>query len=180
VARMITKEIGDCWQITDLEDVCSKWIGRFDYIHAAAALVKLAKLSRGRAEPALFKQLAGLWLLLLPDAKLQACAIVLWACAKLGVVPDAQVWSRTWEAFFSLLKKDTGSNAAPQDVSNVLWACAKVRKQPTEDELQLLIQALLQPEILSASKAQDSSNTVWALARLQQAGATARLARRCQ
>jgi len=171
VTRMITKEISSCTCIPDLEDVCSKWIGRFDHIHAAAALVKLAKMSsRGRAEPALFKQLASLWLELLPDAQLQGCATVLWACAKLGVVSDAQLWNRTWAAFFSLLveKVENGSTVTPQNVSIVLWACAKVRKQPTADEHQLLMHALLQPDAVSAAKAQAIANTVWALGRLQQ------------
>jgi len=168
VSRMITKEIVASRQMSDLEDVCSKWMGRFNYINASAALVKLAKLSRGRAEPALFKQLASLWLRLLPDAQLQGCANVLWACSKLRVVSDAQLWSRTWEAFLSLITEDIGSTAAPQHVSNVLWACAALRKQPTTDELQLLMHAILQPDVLSASKPQAIADTVWALAKLQQ------------
>jgi len=168
VARMITKEITSCSQITDLEDVCSQWIGRFNYINASAALVKLAKLQRGRAAPALFKQLASLWLRLLPDAQVQQCANVLWACAKLGVASDAQVWSRTWEAFFPLLKKAVGSTVAPQEMSTVLWACVALRQQPTADELQQLMQALLQPSVLAAATPQAIANTVWALARLQQ------------
>jgi len=168
VARMITQEISACKQVTKLEDVCSKWIGRFNYINASAALVKLVKLSRGRADPALFKQLASLWLRLLPDAQLQQCANVLWACAKLGVVSDAQVWNRTWEAFFNLLKREVGATVAPQNNSNVLWACAKLRQQPTADEQQLLVQAMLQPDVLSLAVEQDVANTVWALGRLQQ------------
>jgi len=169
VARMITKEIAACRQTTDLEDVCSKWVGRFNYIHASAALVKLAKLSsRRRAAPAMLKQLASLWLRVLPDADLQGCANVLWACVKLGVASDAQQWNRTWEAFFSILKKEIGSTVTPQAMSNVLWACVALRKQPTADELQLLMQALLQPEVLSTINAQAIANTVWALGRLQQ------------
>jgi len=174
VSRMITKEITSCRQITELEDVCSKWEGRLNHINVSAALVRYAKLSRGQNERALLKHLEGLWLGFLPEADLQGCANALWAGARLGV-PDARFWSSTWEVFIRLVGKETSTGGTTGDVkgllqpvSNALWACAKLHKQPDPDHLQLLLATLLQPPLLSAAKAQDIANTVWSLARLQQ------------
>lgn len=68
------------------------------------------------------------------------------------------------------LQRDAAVNSvcSPQSVANPLWACAKLRKQPSVDELQLLLQQFLQPAVLQEAKAQDLANLVWALGELSQ------------
>jgi hypothetical protein len=51
-------------------------------------------------------------------------------------------------------------------LANPLWACAKLRKQPSVDELRLMVQTFLQPAVLKDAKPQDMANTVWALGEL--------------
>jgi hypothetical protein len=76
------------------------------------------------------------------------------------------IWAETWHALLQFIDKDMSSNqptVQPQDISNVLYACAKVRQQPQADELLLLLEAFLHPDVLAAANSQDTANLIWAL-----------------
>jgi hypothetical protein len=62
------------------------------------------------------------------------------------------------------------SDVQPQNLSNVLLACATLHKQPAAEELQLqlLVQRMLRPRVLQAATTQSLANRVWALSTLQQ------------
>jgi hypothetical protein len=108
------------------------------------------------------------WLQRLPDAGEQACANVLWALGKLGTGLD-EVCGTTFEAYLRIVQQDmqTGSGS-PQHIANTLWACARLCKQPTPSQLQLLLQKLLSPDMLAAAETQHLANTIWALGKLNQ------------
>ena len=71
------------------------------------------------------------------------------------------------QAFLDFLKKDIsrdgGPSVASQNVANVLYACAKLRQQPQPDELLLLLEAFVHPDVLAAANRQDTANVVWSL-----------------
>lgn len=179
LTRMITRKIAGADSITALADVFVEWGGRFDHIHAAAALVMYAKLSRGRPDRALSVKLINVWLRLMPDASLRECANVLYAAVSFSSGKAAvQLWDTTWAAYMQRLQQNMQAKGKlvpdriaviPQNLSNALWACAKLRKQPTADELQLLVQAFLQPDVLAAAKPQETANFVWAVGELYRA-----------
>jgi hypothetical protein len=58
--------------------------------------------------------------------------------------------------------------SSPQHVANALWACAKLQQQPPKDELQLLVQAFLQQDVLPAASVQEIANCAWAVGKLCQ------------
>jgi hypothetical protein len=169
MARMIIRDIARCKSVVELSDIYNEWGSSFDYIHAAAALVKCCKLPGG-GRSSLLNKLCSTWLTQLPLSGLQGCSNVLWTCVRLGPGAVERLWGPTWEAYIQLLQRDStgeGENS-PQSVSNVLWACAKLRKQPSVDDLQLLVQTFLQPEVLASSTPQNLANFVWALGGLCQ------------
>jgi hypothetical protein len=56
----------------------------------------------------------------------------------------------------------------PQHISNVLWACAKLRINPGDAALNSMLQAMARPAMLEAVDTQALANTVWAVSELQQ------------
>lgn len=166
-SRMITRDIGSCNTLQDLEDVCNEWSGSFGCIQAAAALVKYARLSQQlRAKnPNLFKRLVTLWLQVLSDAETHQCANVLWVFGSVGFAAQ-QVWDSTWAAYIKHMQRDAVVPA--QEISSVLWACGKLRQQPTPEELQLLLEAFLQPAVLETAAPQAVSDVALALTQLRQ------------
>jgi hypothetical protein len=56
----------------------------------------------------------------------------------------------------------------PQDVSNSLWACAKLRINPGNAVLNSMLHAMSRPALLENSVAQDISNALWAVSELRQ------------
>ena len=144
-----------------LSDVFNEWGGSFDYIHAAAALTKFAKLSRrGREDSQLLQLLVRKWLQLLPEAGPRECANILWACVNLSKQRQQQVdtvWGPTWAAFMQHVERQSGEALVPQHLANAVYAAAQLRKQPPAGELQLLVQAFLQPEVLAAANASSFS-----------------------
>lgn len=56
-----------------------------------------------------------------------------------------------------------GGQHVPQQLSNVLWACASLRKQQRPGDIQLLLQALVHPAVLANMGPQQISNSCWAL-----------------
>jgi hypothetical protein len=172
---MVTRDIQAAERLADLEDVVNEWGGSFDYIHISAALVKYSKLPHNQqaAGNKLLHVLLSKWRRQLELADPQACANVLWACGQLGSRNvDSATWDSTWQAFMQHWQQAylAGATAGmkPQELSNTLWACAVLRKQPAAEELQLLLQCLLQPQVLSQATTQAIANTIWALGRLQQ------------
>jgi hypothetical protein len=168
MAKMITIEIArKCDSIVDLSNIYSEWGDSFDHIHAAAALVKCDKLPGG-GRSSLVDKLCSTWLTQLPLAGLQGCANVLWACVRLGPGAVQRLWGPTWEVYIAQLQQESTvkGGCVPQDLANPLWACAKLRKQPSVDELRLLVQAFLLPAVLKDAKPQELSNVVWALGEL--------------
>jgi hypothetical protein len=80
-----------------------------------------------------------------------------------------RVWGPTWEAYIQKLQQQVATSVGsfpPQQLSQVLWACAKLRKQPAAEELRLLLQAFLQQAVLGNAKSQAVANVVWALGEL--------------
>lgn len=167
MSRSITREIGSCDTIQDLEDVCNEWGDSFGYIQSAAALVKYARLSQQlRAKsPNLFKRLVTLWLQVLFDAETRQCANVLWVFGSVGFAPQ-QVWASTWAAYIRNMQRHPVVPA--QEISSVLWACGKLRKQLGPEELQLLLEAFLQPAVQETAAPQAVSNVALALMQLRQ------------
>ena len=167
--RLITNEIVRCEGVHELSDVYNQWGGSFDYIHAAAALVKCGKLPGG-GRSSLVDKLCSTWLMQLPQAGLQQCANVLWACVRLGPGAVDRMWDPTWEAYIQLLQKESTAEGggSPQNVANALWACGKLRKQPSAPELQLMVQTFLRPKVLSEARPQALANVVWALGEMSQ------------
>jgi hypothetical protein len=56
----------------------------------------------------------------------------------------------------------------PQHISNVLWACAKLRINPGDAALNSMLQAMARPAMLEAVDTQALANTVWPVSELQQ------------
>jgi hypothetical protein len=167
MAQTITREIADCKSVVALSDIYNEWGGSFDHIHAAAALVKCGKLPGG-GRSSLVDNLCSTWLAQLPLPDLQGCANVLWACVRLGPKAVQRLWDPAWEAYIRCLQQNLDMEGAcpPQEVSSPLWACAKLRKQLSVDDLQLMVQAFLRPAVLKNAKPQAVSNVVWALGEL--------------
>lgn len=166
---MITRDIGSSSSFQDLEDVCNEWGSRFDFINTAAALVKYARLSQQlrSKNPTLLKRLVALWLQVVVDADTRQCANVLWMFGRIGD-GEQQAWDRTWTEYIKHMQCDPVVPA--QEISSVLWACGKLRKQPTPEELQLLLEAFLQPAVLDSAAPQALSNLALALTQLRQLG----------
>jgi hypothetical protein len=166
LARMITKEISACQSMQDLEDVISNSSSSFDYIHTTAALVQYARLSRGRSNQALLKRMASLWLQVMPDAGTRACSNALWSFGSIGLT-DKRVWDESWQEFVKRVQVNVatagGQPVPAQEISSVLWACGKLQKRPSADDLQLLLQAFLRPAVLDAAAPQALSNVLLAL-----------------
>jgi hypothetical protein len=167
LTRMITREIASCKRLQDLEDVCNESSSSFDFIHTTAALIKYARLSKQlRAKNLqLLKRLINLWQQLMPDADVQACTNVLWVFGSVGL-REQQVWDRTWAEYIKHMQRNPVVPA--QEISSALWACGKLRQQPAPDELQLLLQAFLQPAVLDTAAPQALSNVALALTQLRQ------------
>lgn len=164
MAKMITTQIAKkCDSIVDLSDIYDEWGGSFDYIHTAAALVKCGKLPGG-ARSSLVDKLCSIWLTQLSFAGIQECSNVLWVCVRLGPGAVQRVWGPTWEAYIQQLQQ-TGveGSCRPQNMANSLWACAKLRKQLSIDDLQLIVHTFVQPAVLADAKPQEVANFVWAL-----------------
>jgi hypothetical protein len=170
----ITPMSADCfchWTVskdmTALADTYIEWGRSFNPIHAAAALVKCSKLPGG-GRSSLVDKLCSTWLGQLSMSQLKQSTNVLWACVKLGPTVVQRLWGPTWGVYIEQLQRESSVEGAcvPQNVSNPLWACAKVRKQPSVDELQLMVQTFLQPQMLAAAKPQELANVLWALAEL--------------
>jgi hypothetical protein len=133
--------------VPELETVFDEYGGTFDFINAAAAITKYAKMRGSSMCSPFFSKLAAVWLKRLPDAQQRQHGNVLWACSKLGSAQHP-IWAETWQAFIDGIDKELSRNQQPsfqpQSVSNVLYACAKLRWQPQPDELLLLLEAFLQ------------------------------------
>jgi hypothetical protein len=56
----------------------------------------------------------------------------------------------------------------PQHMSNILWACAKLRITPGNAVLNSLLQAMSRPAMLGKSTAQEITNALWAVSELRQ------------
>ena len=166
MSAIITKEITSCETLPELETVFDEYAGSFCYINASAALVKYAKLRGSNIRSPFFSKLATIYLNRLPDSDIWGCTNVLWACSKLGSAQHP-VWTSTWQAFLEHVEKGLGEEKRPclqpQQLSNVLYACAKLRQQPQPDELLLLLEAFAHPVVLSAAKPQEIANVIWSL-----------------
>jgi hypothetical protein len=164
LACIITREIAACKNVVALSDVHDEWGGTFNYIHASAALVKCGKLPGG-GRSSLVDELCSTWLKLLPFSDFQGCANVLWACVRLGPGAVQRLWGPTWEAYMQHVQRESAIAGAcvPQQIANPLWACAKLRKQPSASELQQLVQTFA---VLELAKPQELANVVWALGEL--------------
>jgi hypothetical protein len=148
----------------------SEWGPSFNYIHASAAVVQYSKKA-GRGSPKgagaeLLDMLMHTWLQRLPCAEERQCANVLWALGRLGKGPN-NVWAPTFTKYVRLVQEGIQAKSGnPQELANVVWACARLRQQPKPDQLQVLIQAMCLPEVLAAATEQALSNIIWALGKL--------------
>jgi hypothetical protein len=171
MAADINKDISRCNSVPELETVCIEHSGSFNHINTSAAITKYAKLRGSSMRSPFFSKLAAVWLQQLPESDTQGRANVLWACSKLGSAQHP-VWARTWKAFFDLFANNPSARehyictVKPQEISNVLYACAKLRHQPQPDELLLLLEAFAQPAVLAAADPQAIANVIWALGSL--------------
>jgi hypothetical protein len=184
---MITREITECNSVPELETVFIEHSSSFSYINAAAAITKYAKLRGSSIRSPFFGNLAAVWLKVLPEMDAQGGSNVLWACGKLGSAQHP-VWAETWQAFIECVAKNLSADQAagvkPQALSNAMYACAKLRKQPQPDELLLLVEAFAHPDMLAAANPQDTANVIWSLGLLSvtpgwQANANEELTRSC-
>jgi hypothetical protein len=166
LSGLITRDITNCDSVPELETVFIEYGSNFSYVNASAALVKYAKLRGSSMHSPFFSKLAAVWLQRLPEAEQRQCANVLWACSKLGSAKHP-VWAPTWQRFNGLVAKDLSGDGVPsvqpQELSNVLYACATLCKQPQSDELLLLLEAFLHPGVLAAAAPQAIANVIWAL-----------------
>lgn len=108
-----------------------------------------------------FGNLAAAWLQQLPEATTRQCGNVLWACSKLGSAKHP-VWAQTWQAFL-IGKELSGSQTPlvrPQELSNSLYACAKLQQQLNPDDLLLLLEAFLHPTVVAAAVPQAVANVI--------------------
>jgi hypothetical protein len=169
MAATITEEITGCNTVPELETVFIEHSGSFDYIHASAALVKYAKLPGSSKGSAFFSKLASVWQQQLPAATRCECANVLWACSKLGSAQHP-VWAETWQAFIDLIRKELIGGQTPslqaQELSSVLYACAKLQQQLHPNELLLLLEAFLHPDVVATAVPQAVANVIWSMGRL--------------
>jgi hypothetical protein len=62
----------------------------------------------------------------------------------------------------------TDNQRLPQQLSDVVWACAELRKQASVDDIQLMLQTLVHPAVLANMNSQNIANTCRALRVLQQ------------
>jgi hypothetical protein len=58
----------------------------------------------------------------------------------------------------------------PQDISNTLWACARLRINPGDAALNSLLQAMARPAMLEAAAPQSIGNVLWAASQLREDG----------
>lgn len=172
MARIITSEIARCRSVVALSDTYIEWGSSFDYIHTSAALVKCSKLPveqhEYRLHGNLTDRLCTTWLSQLPLAEVQGCSNVLWACVRLGPLAVQRLWGPTWEVRRLQRVADVGGTCTAQDVSSPLWACAKIRQQPSVEKVQLLVHMVLLPAVFADAKPQALANVVWALGELCQ------------
>lgn len=56
----------------------------------------------------------------------------------------------------------------PQNISNIFWACAKLRINPGSAALDAMLKAMARPQMLEAAAPQTFSNSLWAVSELQQ------------
>jgi hypothetical protein len=166
MAALINGEISSCDSVPELDTVFMEYSGSFNYINASAALVKYAKLRGSSMLNPLFSKLATVWLKQLPQSDSLGLANVLWVCGKLGSAKHP-VWAETWQAYQNCVSKAlSGSqppDVKPQEISNALYAAAKLRQQPQPDELVLLVKAFVQPTVLAKATSQAIANVIWSL-----------------
>jgi hypothetical protein len=167
MARLITSNIAGCSTVVALSDVYDEWGGSFNHINASAAIAKCGKLPGG-GRSSLVDKLCSTWLNQLRLSDLQGCVNVLWACVRLGPSAVERLWGPTWEAFIEHVQQESVVEGAcvPQNLANPLWACAKLRKQLSAEDLQLLMQTFLQPGVLGEATPQNVGNITWALGEL--------------
>jgi hypothetical protein len=108
-AALITREVTDCQSVPELETVVIEHNGSFDYIHAATAIYKYAKLPGSSIRSPFFRKLAAVWQSRLPEADSRGCSNVLWACGKLGSA-DHPVWAETWQRSLAWLGRSLTNN----------------------------------------------------------------------
>lgn len=162
--RQLTRQIRDSAAVEKLEQIVCERGSSFSAIHTAAALTRFAKLRRsGQGGSGLLQQLVRKWLQQLPDAGVRECSSVLGACVNLSKQQVDAVWGPTWVAFMQHVAQGSRKGLVLQDISSAVQAAAQLRKQPGADELQLLVQAFLQPDVLEGANSQDIEDLTGAL-----------------
>jgi hypothetical protein len=169
---LISDEIRSADTIEQLTLVVSNHGGDFSFVNAAAAISKAAKVPGNRSKDAapLLTDLLKIWWQQLPEAQMRQCANVLWALARLGIA-DTSIWGMTLDAFLyqlqrNLLAYDGVGHINAQEISMVIWACAKAGRPLDAEQVELLLQAFTQPAVLAAAAPQAVSNVVWGLSEL--------------
>jgi hypothetical protein len=168
--RWLTEQISLAETVAQLQRVCDESIANFSVIHTAAALWKFSKLSRSCSlqrdscrEGGVLQLLVHKWLQLLPAAGARECTHVMSACSTLSEEQVDAVWAPTWAAFMQHVQRGSGEGIVPQDIAEAMVAAARLRKPPGPGELQLLVQAFLQPDVLESVEAWHVSRLLGAI-----------------
>jgi hypothetical protein len=158
--RMLTEKISSAETVAQLQRVCNESVDNFQVIHTAAALLKFSKLSRSCRlqrdscrDSGVLQLLAHKWLQLLPAAGVRECSNVMFACASfISEELVEAVWAPTWAAFMQHAQQGSGEGLGAQDIAEAVVAATRLRKQPGPGELQLLVQAFMQPKVLESAE----------------------------
>jgi hypothetical protein len=177
-------EISSSETIQQLQRSCQRSGYVFEAIHTAEALRSFSKLSRtddsgsssqerdwdrecGR-DSQLLQLLERKWLQQLPTADVWGCSHVLFTCGHLGEEQSKVIWAPTWAAFMQHVQRGSGEKLTPRNIADAMRAAAMLRKQPGRGELQLLVQAFLQPDVQESAKAWHVSSLVGVVKTLSQ------------
>ena len=162
--QALTRRLQDCKSPEQLLQEVQRHAASLNHIHVSAAYTRAVKLCRNGVHPSqqpatvqqLLSQLHQLATQLQQQCGARELANIIWACGRLR---DGDTFTVLLPVFLQASKLQ---QADPQNVSNVLLAAEAVQLQPTDQQLQLLLQQVL--KVLPQAKPQEASNTVWAVA----------------
>jgi hypothetical protein len=158
------------WQLAQL---LQQHADALDHIHLSAAFTRAKALADQGGAPQqlaeLLPQLHQLAQRLQQQCGARELANIIWSAAYLGSRETAA------ELLPVFLQSSKLQQAAPQAVSNVLLAAAKLQLQLTDDQLQQLLQHFSSRQLLLRAEPQHVSNTLWAIATMQQSVARQQL-----
>jgi hypothetical protein len=167
-AKQLTSLLKSACGPEQLLQLVQQHAAHFDHIHLSAAYTQTVVVCRKNVAPQ--KQPVAVQELLcklheLAEQMQQQCearqlANIIWSCGRLS---NAHTASGLLPVF---LQDRNLQHAQPQGVSNVVWAAATLKLQPTPQHLPQMLQRF--HEVLPVANPQAVANTMWAVATMQQ------------